>query len=96
MQNVGSCLRSLVTFAHKSRWLGRDVDPMWHVAYSSRSEHQGESHGFIPRDTLPNDEQCAAIFESFVGLGEPVWSLAMRLASRLRCPLGRAHRPASV
>jgi integrase len=55
---------------------------MWHVAYSSKAEHQGQSEGFIPRDTLPNDEQCAAIFAAFIELGSPAWSLGMRLASR--------------
>jgi hypothetical protein len=52
VQNVGACLRALVTFAHKARWLPRELDPMWHVAYSPKPEQQGQAVGFIARDTL--------------------------------------------
>jgi hypothetical protein len=41
VQNIGSCMRALVTFAHKSRWLPRDADPMWLVSYSLKAEFQG-------------------------------------------------------
>lgn len=82
VQTLGSCLRSLVTFAHKARWLPRDVDPMWGVGYSARAEHQGQAVGFIPRGNLPNDAQCAAVFEALAALGQPTWALAMRLKHR--------------
>ena len=98
VQNIGSCLRSLVTFAHKSRWLPRDVDPMWHVAYAAGAEHQGQAVGFIPRDTLPSDEQCRALFDAFVELGLPTWALAMRLAHRSGVRWGEliALRPVDI
>lgn len=98
VQNIGSCLRSLVTFAHKSRWLGREVDPMWRVVYSSKGEHQGQADGFIPRDNLPSDDQCAALFAAFAKLGAPTWALAMRLASRSGVRWGEliALRPCDV
>lgn len=98
VQNIGSCLRSLVTFAHKSRWLSREVDPMWRVSYSIKPEHQGEAPGFIPRDELPNDEQCEALSAAFVDLGAPEWALAMRLASRSGVRWGEliALRPCDI
>lgn len=82
VQGIGSCMRSLVTFAHKSRWLPRQVDPMWSVSYSAKAEFQGQAPGFVARDTLPSDDECAALFEALVALGEPAWGLAMRLAHR--------------
>lgn len=82
VQGVGSCMRSLVTFAHKSRWLPRQVDPMWSVSYSAKAEYQGQAPLFVPRESLPNDVQCAALFDALVGLGEPTWALAMRLKHR--------------
>lgn len=98
VQNVGSSLRSLVTFAHKSRWLGREVDPMWRVAYSSKAEHQGQAEGFIPRDALPNDEQCEALFDVLSQSGESAWAFGMRLASRSGVRWGEliALRPCDV
>jgi len=98
VQGVGSALRSLVTFAHKSRWLPREVDPMWGVRYSARAEHQGEAAGFVPRDALPNDVQCAALFDSLVAAGQPAWALAMRLAHRCGARWGEliALRPCDV
>ena len=81
-QSIGSCMRSLVTFAHKSRWLPSQVDPMWSVSYSAKAEFQGQAPGFVPRESLPSDEECAALFDGFVALGEPAWALAMRLKHR--------------
>jgi integrase len=98
VQNIGSAMRSLVTFAHKSRWLARDVDPMWHVAYSAKADHQGQAVGFIPRATLPNDTQCADLFAAFGHLGEPAWGLGMRLAHRSGLRWGEliALRPTDI
>lgn len=80
--SIGSCLRSLVTFAHKSRWLPREVDPMWHVSYSLKPEFQGQSVGFIPRASLPSEEHCQALFTAMAELGGDTWALAMRLKHR--------------
>ena len=82
VQNIGSCMRALVTFAHKSRWLPRDADPMWLVSYSLKAEFQGEANGFVPRDALPDDAHCTQFFDALVQLGEPTWALAMRLKHR--------------
>lgn len=98
VHTLGSCLRSLVTFAHKARWLPRDVDPMWQVCYSARAEHQGQAAGFIPRDFLPNDLQCAAMFDALAELGQPTWALAMRLKHRCGTRWGEliALRPVDI
>lgn len=45
VQNVGSAMRSLVTFAFKNRWLPREADPMWMVRYSASAEVQGQAVG---------------------------------------------------
>ena len=98
VQSLGACMRSLVTFAHKSRWLPREVDPMWLVSYSSKGEFQGEAVGFVPDDSLPNDDQCAALFDAFASLGEPTWGLAMRLKHRSGLRWGEliALQPADI
>lgn len=82
VQNVGSTMRSLVTFAHKSRWLPRELDPMWLVSYSIKSEYQGQAVGFTPRKSLPTDEECAALFASLDAAGHHQWSVAMKLKHR--------------
>ncbi|MBV9253656.1 MAG: tyrosine-type recombinase/integrase [Actinobacteria bacterium] len=81
-QHIGACMRALVTFAHKTRWLTRDLDPMWKVKYSLKANHQGEAVGFVDREALPNDEQCDALFDAMADLGGATWALAARLASR--------------
>ena len=98
VQGLGSCLRSLVTFAHKSRWLPRDVDPMWQVGYSARATHQGQAVGFVHRCELPNDAQCEALLAALVELGQPSWALARRLAHRCGARWGElvALTPADI
>ncbi|HSH59167.1 MAG TPA: site-specific integrase [Acidimicrobiales bacterium] len=98
VQGVGSVLRSLVTFAHKSRWLPREIDPMWTVRYTARPQHQGQVSGFVPKDLLPNDIQCAALFDALVQAGQPTWALAMRLAHRCGARWGEliALRPCDI
>jgi integrase len=49
---------------------------------SAEAEFQSQAPGFVPRESLPNDEKCAALFDGFVALGEPAWALAMRLKHR--------------
>ena len=82
VQNVGSTMRSLVTFGHKNRWLPRDLDPMWSVSYSIKAEFQGQAIGFTPRSSLPTDEECSALFDALAAVGHHGWSLAMRLKHR--------------
>lgn len=98
LQGLGSCLRSLVTYAHKARWLPREVAPMWQVSYSARATHQGQATGFIPRDHLPNDHQCDALFDALARNGEPAWALAMPLKHRSGLRWGEliALRPTDV
>lgn len=82
VQNVGSAMRALVTFAFKNRWLAREADPMWLVRYSPSAEVQGQAFGFIPRSSLPTDEECARLFKALDEAGHPGWALAMRLKHR--------------
>lgn len=98
VQSLGSCMRSLVTFAHKSRWLPREVDPMWLVSYSIKGDFQGEAAGFVPRDLLPNESQCSALFDALDQMGQPAWSLAMKLKHRSGVRWGEliALRPVDI
>jgi integrase len=82
VQNVGSAMRALVTFAFKNRWLAREADPMWLVRYSPSVEVQGQSLGFIPRASLPTDEDCERLFAALDEAGHHGWALAMRLKHR--------------
>lgn len=71
---------------------------MWQVRYSAKAEHQGEASGFVPRDSLPNDAQCEALFDALTDLGEPAWALAVRLAHRCGARWGEliALRPCDL
>ena len=82
VQNVGSAMRALVTFAFKNRWLTREADPMWLVRYSPTAEVQGQVLGFVPRSALPTDEDCERMFTALEVAGQPGWSIAMRLKHR--------------
>lgn len=82
VQTLGATMRALVTFAHKNRWLPRELDPMWLVSYSIKAEFQGQAIGFVPRTSLPTDDECAAIFEQLAASGHEQWALAMRLKHR--------------
>ena len=75
-------MRVLVTFSHKNRWLARDTDPMWLVRYSPSAEVQGQAVGFVPRSSLPTDEECNRMFKALDAAGHPDWALAMRLKHR--------------
>ena len=82
VQNVGSAMRALVTFAFKNRWLAREADPMWLVRYSPSAEVQGQALGYIPRASLPTDDECARLFKALEHAGHPGWALAARLKHR--------------
>ena len=83
VQDVGSAMRALVTYARRLRWLtARDDDPMWLVSYSTKATRQGETATFIPRSTLPTDQQCADLFTAMAEQGNRRWALAMRLVHR--------------
>ena len=43
---------------------------MWRVFYSVKGEFQGQAAGYVPRDCLPNDDQCAGLFDALIALGE--------------------------
>ena len=91
-------MRALVTYAHKARWLPRSLDPMWLVSYSPAAEYQGQANGFVPREALPTDEECAALFAAMSDLGETGWALAMRLKHRCGARWGEliALRPVDL
>ena len=98
VQNVGSSMRALVTFAHKNRLLARDADPMWLVRYSPSAEVQGQVVGFVPRSSLPTDEECNRMIKALDTAGHPDWALAMRLKHRSGLRWGEliALRPVDV
>ena len=82
VQTLGATMRALVTFAHKNRWLPRELDPMWLVSYSVKAEFQGQAIGFTPRTSLPTDEECSALFDALTAAGHEQWALAMKLKHR--------------
>jgi len=83
VQDVGSALRALVTYARRLRWLtARDDDPMWLVRYSATATRQGESAVYVPRSTLPTDDQCNALFAAMAGQRHRRWALGLRLVHR--------------
>lgn len=98
VQNIGSAMRALVTFAFKNRWLRLEADPMWLVRYSAKADHQGQAVGFIPRSALPTDDDCARLFGALVEAGHPDWALAMRLKHRCGARWGEliALRPLDI
>lgn len=83
VQDIGAAMRGLVTYARRLRWLtAQSDDPMWLVSYSKKASVQGEHVVFIPRATLPTDEQCAELFAAMEELGYRRWATAMRLKHR--------------
>ena len=98
VQNVGSAMRALVTFAFKNRWLTRESDPMWLVRYSPTAGVQGQVLGFVPRSALPTDQDCERLFTGLEEAGHLGWSIAMRLKHRSGVRWGEliALRPADL
>lgn len=98
VQNLGSAMRALVTFAFKNRWIPREADPMWLVRYSPSVTVQGEALGFIPRVSLPTDQHCEALFRELEAAGHAGWATAMRLKHRAGTRWGEliALRPADL
>jgi integrase len=83
VQDVGGAMRGLVTHARRLRWLTRQSeDPMWLVRYAKTTSVQGASSAYVPRSSLPTDEQCAALFDALESLGQHRWATAMRLTHR--------------
>lgn len=98
VQNVGSTMRAMVTFAFKNRWMTRDADPMWLVRYSPSAAVQGQAIGYIARSTLPTDDECARLFDALEDADHFDWALAMRLKHRSGVRWGEliALRPADL
>lgn len=98
VQNVGSAMRALVTFAFKHRWLPREADPMWLVRYSPHAEVQGQAVGFVSRASLPTDQQCADLFAALDAAGHHQWAIAMNLKHRCGARWGEliALRPSDL
>jgi integrase len=83
VQDVGAVLRALVTHARRLRWLtSQSEDPMWMVRYSKTAAVQGNTALYVPRSSLPTDEECAELFATLEELDQPRWALGMRLAHR--------------
>ena len=83
VQDVGAVMRALVTHARRLRWLtAQSEDPMWIVRYAKTATIQGAASVYVPRSSLPSDEQSTALFEAMEGLGHRRWAIAMRLTYR--------------
>ena len=82
VQNVGSAMRAMVTFAFKNRWIPREADPMWLVRYSPSAEVQGQAIGYVARSSLPTDEECRGLFKALEAAEHHQWALAMNLKHR--------------
>lgn len=83
VQDVGAAMRALVTHARRLRWLtAQSEDPLWTVRYAKRSSIQGAATIYVPRSSLPTDEDCNRLFAALEHLGHPRWATAMRLAHR--------------
>jgi integrase len=83
VQDVGAVMRALVTHARRLRWLtAQSESPMWMVRYAQTATIQGAASIYMPRSSLPTDEQCAALFAAIEGLGHRRWAIAMRLCHR--------------
>jgi hypothetical protein len=83
VQDVGAVMRALVTHARRLRWLTvQSEDPMWMVRYAKTASIQGATSVYVPRSSLPTDEQCAALFDALEALGHRRWAIAMRLCHR--------------
>jgi len=83
VQDVGGAMRALVTHARRLRWLtAQSEDPLWTVRYAKRSTVQGAAAVYVPRSSLPTDEDCIRLFDALEDLGHAQWATAMRLAHR--------------
>lgn len=83
VQDIGGAMRALVTHARRLRWLtAQSEDPMWLVRYAKSGTIQGAASTYVPRSSLPVDEECNALFAAMEDLGYPAWATAMRLKHR--------------
>ena len=83
VQDVGSAMRALVTHGRRLRWLtAQSQDPMWMVRYAKTAAVQGAPSIYVPRASLPIDEQCDALFDAMEAQGHRRWATAMRLTHR--------------
>lgn len=81
IQNVGSCMRSMISFAHASYWLGKGEDPMFKVAYQEKAKYQGESVHYVPRNTVPSLEQVQDLCEAGRSIDQERLALMWELKS---------------
>jgi len=63
------------------------------VRYAKTAVIQGATSVYVPRSSLPTDEQCAALFEAMEGLGHRRWAIAMRLCHRTGLRWGELSSP---
>ena len=52
------------------------------VRYAKSASVQGAASIYVPRSSLPTDEQCHALFEAMETQGHGRWATAMRLTYR--------------
>lgn len=76
-------MRSLVTFARQLHWLTQhNEDPMFGVSYSKKARYQGQAVHYVPRSSLPTDEECEKLFGQLEAMGRGRIATALRLAYR--------------
>jgi hypothetical protein len=82
-QDAGSCMRGLVTYARQLHWLTQhNEDPMFGVSYSAKAKYQGQAVHYVPRSSLPTDEECEKLFVHLEAMGRRRVATTMRLAYR--------------
>lgn len=75
--------RGLVTYARQLHWLTQhNEDPMFGVSYSAKAKYQGQVVHYVPRSSLPTDEECEKLFVQLEAVGRRRVATAMRLAYR--------------
>jgi integrase len=80
VQDVGATMRALVTHGRRLRWLtAQSESPLWMVRYAKTATIQGATSVYVPRSSLPTDEQCTALFDAMDGIGHRRSAIAMRL-----------------
>lgn len=82
LQDVGAAMRALVTRAWMLRWLPRTEDPMAGVKYSVAGTIQGQANSFIPRDTLPTEDDVRLLIKGFHAIHRPRLAVMAQLLSQ--------------
>ncbi len=88
VQNVGSTMRAMVTFAFKNRWLAREADPMWLVRYSPSTEIQGSGDRLHRSFVATHRRRVRPPLRGTGGCRPPGMGAGHAAQAPERCPLG--------